>query len=255
MENFWQKDGYSNKFPFPANPIQHQKFEFETGFVTPGSQNSPAGHLFFNGQLLPHVFLSKSVNDVGIYSQSTSSVSRNDSLWSSRSNSTSSRSSKDLLRSSQSKSTTSNWSNKNSLSSTRSNSTNSRNSRGRTSISEACDRKVVPNQAKVARQKRVAREAYKVDRPILDAQYGSQRWQFITQTPLLNHQISHRKKSKNTGEEEFITKKRLDDHKAGDRAWFGQRFFRSFVLSCKKCHAMEPSKRNCTMLQGDIELK
>ncbi|KAL6999544.1 hypothetical protein U1Q18_000704 [Sarracenia purpurea var. burkii] len=62
MENSRRKNSSGDKFSFPIMPIQDQlqlpelEFEFKFGCVAPGSPNSPADHLFFNGRLLPHAF-------------------------------------------------------------------------------------------------------------------------------------------------------------------------------------------------------
>ncbi|CAK9182987.1 unnamed protein product [Ilex paraguariensis] len=209
METLRRKSGSGDKFSFPIIPIQDQQFEFEFGCVTPGSPNSPADHLFFNGQLLPHPFPLQATNITGIYSRSTSrtsTVSSKDSLMSSRSNSTNSRSSSC--------------------------------SSARTSTSEASERKAM-GQAKFSGKTAVK------NRLVLNHQYGSsRRWQFITPAPVVKHQISCRKRAEAAVQDELRAKKEARDKTGG----FGRRFFRSFVSACRECHAMNPPKRD-TVLQ------
>ncbi|XP_059664200.1 probable membrane-associated kinase regulator 1 [Cornus florida] len=228
MENRRLKNSSGDKFSFPAMPMQGQDSEFEFGCVTPGSPNSPADHLFFNGRLLPHAFplqpanSTKSTNYTRSMSR-TSSVSSKDSLMSSRSNSTSSRSSSC--------------------------------SSARTSTSEASERKLVPLSLQQA--KAGISRTYQANKPAaLAPQYGSsQRWQFITPSPGLNRQVSRSKKPGIVSQEELRAVKNVQEKsKTRSGSGFGSRFFRSFVSACKECHAMKPSRRD-DVLQGNIVLE
>ncbi|KAA8526816.1 hypothetical protein F0562_008955 [Nyssa sinensis] len=222
METRRRKNSSGDKFSFPTLPIHDQESEFEFGCVTPGSPNSPADHLFFNGRLLPHAFPSQPANAMRSYSRSASrrsSVSSKDSLVSSRSNSTNSSSSC---------------------------------SSARTSVSDASERKPLSN-GKTGSRTTVSREIYQANKPVLIPQYGSsQRWQFITPAPVLKHQVSHQKKAEIMALEELRLKNQAKD-KARKRSGLCRRFFRSFVSACKECHAIQPSKRN-DVLQGNMEL-
>lgn len=82
MEDRRSKCSSGNSFSFPTNSNEHQyaEFEFEFGSVTPKSPDSPADHLFFNGRLLPHTFLSPSSS-----SSNSRLTSRTSSVGSSRS--------------------------------------------------------------------------------------------------------------------------------------------------------------------------
>ncbi|KAK3034994.1 hypothetical protein RJ639_033372 [Escallonia herrerae] len=227
MENRRCRNSSGDKFSFPTFPVQDKEFEFDhSGCATPGSPNSPADHLFFNGRLLPHAFpLQHNITPYGTFSRSTS---RTSSISSSR----------------------------NSLMSSRSNSTSSLSSScssARTSTSDqASERKLVPlNEGKVALKTTFTRERYEADKPVLiNPQYG---WQFVAPVPVLTHQVSRRKKAEARVQQESKAKKRADG-KTGAKAGLCRRFFRSFVSTCKECHAMEPAKID-RVLQGKIELQ
>lgn len=219
MENHRRKSSSGDKFSFPIIQIQDHDFEF--GCVTPGSPNSPADRLFFNGKLLPHSFPCQPANNIISFSRSTSrtsSVSSKDSLMSSRSNSTNS---------------------------SRSSSCNS----ARTSTSEAIgSTKLTSNEAKVTSKNPLEKDWYQATKkPVLSPHYGSsQRWQFIAPAPpLIKHQVSRSRKAKRVERgQEFKSKKQSKDC-AIARTWFGMKFFGAVVSTCKECHAIKPSARKC----------
>ncbi|PIN15737.1 hypothetical protein CDL12_11633 [Handroanthus impetiginosus] len=203
MENRRRKTSSSgDKFSFPVTiPLAAEDSDqFEFGFVTaPGSPNSPADHLFYNGKLLPHVFPIQTTNNCNLsYSRSTSRTSSKDSLMSSRSNSTNSRS--------------------------------SNCSSARTSYSEAsserrissADRNILPGRPSTGRKER--------NRPVLSSQY---QWQLIAAAPVLKHQGSKARKVERNGS----NKKSGEETKPS----FGKRILKSFVSTCKECHAIKTS--------------
>ncbi|KAL2496424.1 hypothetical protein Fot_40181 [Forsythia ovata] len=204
MENQRRKNGSSDKFSFPIIAVRDSDSdEFEFGCVTkPGSPNSPADHLFYNGKLLPHAF---PLNQPAInfsYSRSTSrtsSISSKGSLMSSRSNSTNSRS--------------------------------SNCSSARTSTSETSERKILSG-GRIPGKKPVLNPQYKYS--------SSQRWQLIAPAPALMHQGSRSRKveCKELKSRKMEKDNNTDLH---GKSWFGRKVLRSFVSACKKCHAIETS--------------
>lgn len=84
--------------------------------------------------------------------------------------------------------------------------------------------------------------------------YGcSQRWQYITPVPGLNRDASKRRRGDDMrqGKKKEGTKKRKSKQKqkkekvsSGVRLRFGRRILRWFVMACRECHAIEPSKAN-----------
>ncbi|XP_073030531.1 uncharacterized protein [Primulina eburnea] len=205
-----------DKFSFPGQRNISDQFEFGC-VTTPGSLNSPADHLFFNGRLLPHVFpIQTSSNHNYSYSRSTSRTSSTgsykDSLMSSRSNSTNSRSS---------------------------NCSSARTSTSTDHYSNPGLRKV-SNMAKKERY-------HHVRPPVLnthECQYGSsQKWQFIAGAPVLKHQGSRSRKADHVLERKGSRKsKRVDEDHGGVKPWFGKRVLKSFVSACKECHAIKTSQ-------------
>lgn len=222
MANCRQKNKSVHKFSSPSNPIQDHELEFEFGSVTPSSPTSPADHLFLNGRLLPHDFPCPPAKPMSITlsrsTSRTSSVSSKDSLMWSRSNSTSSGSSSSCSTS------------------------------ARTSISDASERKILISRAKTSASKKpFEREIYQGKKPVLTPQYGSQRRQFITQTPVLSRKVLHRSKAESTRvlEKDQLKagKKRVKGKRNGSRG-FCWRFFSWFVSACNECHAISPSRRD-----------
>ncbi|CAA3024169.1 Hypothetical predicted protein [Olea europaea subsp. europaea] len=179
--------------------------EFEFECVTPKTPDSPADHLFLNGRLLPHVFQLQSANSFN-YSRSTSSVISKDSLMSSRSNSTNSRI--------------------------------SNSSSARTSTSEASERKVM-NGPKIP--SKLPANTAAVALPYC----SSRGWQFIAPAPVLMHQGSRSRPRKAADAVEPRESKSRKQGKNGSdlRGWFGRRVLRSFVSSCKECHAIRTPTR------------
>lgn len=212
MENNRRKKRSSggDSFSFPSTPNQLEDSDFEFGSLT-----SPADHLFFNGQLQPHSF-PLSQQQLQHYSVATT-TSRTSSIGSKDS----------------------------SLFSSRSNSTNSSCSSARTSSSDTSERRLfhsnINNRSMVS------------GRP----NYGcSQRWQYITPMPAstLNRDASKRirrrddtqqgtkKNNEKNKEKKKKKNKLLKKKKKVVTLRFGQRIFRWFVIACRQCHAMEPSK-------------
>ncbi|BAT89493.1 hypothetical protein LR48_Vigan08g022000 [Vigna angularis] len=202
-----------DSFSFRSTPTPESDFEF--GSLTPDSPSaepfatSPADHLFLNGRLQPHLF----------------------PLPTSRTSST-----------------------RDSLLSSLSNSTNSSCSSARTSSSDSAERKSFHNKLKGA--------AFMSKTPSHYPPYGcSQRWQYITPMPALNREGSLRrrtdknqdkgkgtmrnnnKEKKNNNKNKNKKKKKSKKENKGVRLRFGRRILRWFVMACRECHAMEPSKR------------
>ncbi|TKY66491.1 hypothetical protein E2542_SST09365 [Spatholobus suberectus] len=201
-----QKALLRDSFSFPSTPTPDSDFEF--GSLTPDSPStepftaSPADHLFLNGRLQPHPF----------------------PLPTSRTSST-----------------------KDSLLSSRSNSTNSSCSSARTSSSDSSERRSFHNKLKGGSLRSKTLSHYQA--------YGySQRWQYITPVPALNREGSVRRtRDAQQGKKDKGTKRKHNDKKKnkqskkemgnkGVRLRFGRRILRWFVMACRECHAMEPSK-------------
>ncbi|XP_017640248.1 uncharacterized protein LOC108481653 [Gossypium arboreum] len=209
-------------FSFPSTPNQDLDSEFEFGCFTPDSpsqdpcRTSPADHLFFNGRLLPHAFpLQPGTTIAGSCSRGTSrtsSINSKDSLMSSRSNSTNSRSSC---------------------------------SSARTSSSDNSERRLLYHHSKI-------HACNKASKMVTAQLYGdSQRWQYITQVPVLKREVSRRKNSGVEGKEALRAKKQGEHHQksSSSRGRSGPclKFFRLFLFACRVCHAMEPSRKQDVM--------
>ncbi|KAM1057535.1 hypothetical protein ACFX1X_031145 [Malus domestica] len=234
MENRRKKSSSADAFSFPSTPIHDQDSNFEFGCFTPDSasstgpcKDSPADHLFLNGRLLPHAFpfqpISNGfmvVDNISRRTSRTSSISSKDSLMSSRSNSTNSRSS-------------------------------SCSSSARTSSSDNSERKFVY-------RSKLSSDRYKGNKPnnnISSHQvYGnSQRWQFITAVPVPASLSRNNSRKKVIKVDQLERKGKSVKAKKNSRVktvvfrrrfLYGRRFFRWLVSTCKKCHAMEPSKKS-----------
>ncbi|XP_065864532.1 uncharacterized protein [Euphorbia lathyris] len=188
-------------FSFPSTP---QDSDFEFGCLTP-EKNSPADHLFYNGKLLPHYFPPQPAPN-GTISGSSSCKS---SLMSSRSNSVNS------SRSSVSCSSVS----------------------GRTSSSENWERsrKLLNGTRKFGS---VSSSSPMASKLVMAQLYGSsQRWQHIVPLPLpvLKREDSKRSVTSNSNSKEDHQKK-----KVSKSSGICLRFFKSLLLTCRQCHAMEP---------------
>ncbi|OMO53524.1 hypothetical protein COLO4_36703 [Corchorus olitorius] len=221
MENRRKRSSSGEIFSFPSTPNQDQESDFEFGCFTPESpsqdpyRTSPADHLFFNGRLLPHAFPLQPVaaaHDSRGTSR-TSSINSKDSLMSSRSNSTNSRSSC---------------------------------SSARTSSSENSERRFLYHSRSHA--------CHKASKLVTAQLYGdSQRWQYITPIPTLKREVSKRNK------DALRAKKQVDHHHHQEKSIISSRaksgpclrIFRLFLLICRECHAMEPSKKQ-DMVQGSL---
>ncbi|CAK7327767.1 unnamed protein product [Dovyalis caffra] len=218
-------------FSFPSTPSTlDQESDFEFGCLTPDSpscdpnKNSPADHLFFNGRLLPHSFpvLQQQPTTMllidNIYRETSraSSVGSKDSLMSSRSNST--------------------------------NSSRSSVSSARTSSSDNSERRRLHNNITSAKTPLASKA-------VMAQLYGSsQRWQHIMPVPTaaLKREDSRRKSGGILIKEGLSNKKQVKRGKR-QRSGLWRRFFRSFLVACRECHAMEPSSKD-DMLQGNIKL-
>ncbi|XP_027355298.1 uncharacterized protein LOC113865123 [Abrus precatorius] len=209
METHKKKNSSSNSFSFPSTPNQDSDFEF--GSLTPDSPSiepfttSPADQLFLNGRLLPHSFPL-------FQHQHNHPTSRTSSINSS----------------------------KDSFLSSRSNSTNSSCSSARTSSSDTSESRLFHNKIKGGTYKSMVSSHYQA--------YGrSQRWQYITPVPVLNRDGSMRtKRNMQQGKKKDKKNKKKKEKlkKKGVKLRFGRRIFRWFVMACRECHAMEPSKVN-----------
>ncbi|OMO88953.1 hypothetical protein CCACVL1_08089 [Corchorus capsularis] len=236
MENRRKRSSSGEIFSFPSTPNQDQESDFEFGCFTPESpsqdpyRTSPADHLFFNGRLLPHAFPLQPVaaahhDQYGSRGTSrTSSINSKDSLMSSRSNSTNSRSSC---------------------------------SSARTSSSENSERRFLYHSRSHA--------CHKASKLVTAQLYGdSQRWQYITPIPTLKRDVSKRKDGGvGVNKDALRAKKQVDHHHhhqeksiISSRAKSGPclRIFRLFLLICRECHAMEPSKKP-DMVQGNLTVR
>ncbi|XP_021912258.1 uncharacterized protein LOC110825975 [Carica papaya] len=240
MENRRKKSSSGEIFSFPSTPNEDsQNSDFEFGCLTPDSpsqdphRDSPADHLFCNGRLLPHAFPSPQRTAMARLTHSssratsrTSSVSSKDSLMSSRSNSTNSRSSRSSSCSS-----------------------------ARTSSSDNSERRMLYYTRVSSRSKNSTTMASK----LVTAQlYGSsQRWQYITPVPVaaLKREGSKRKNSVSgrviIGKEELkktksneLRREEKSSRRRSTKPGPCRRFFRSLLLACKECHAMEPSRKD-----------
>ncbi|XP_019193112.1 PREDICTED: uncharacterized protein LOC109187380 [Ipomoea nil] len=202
-------------------PVHEQDGEFEFGCVStsPGSPNSPADRLFFNGKLLPHDFPCPPASGFS-YSRSTSrasSVSSKDSLMSSRCNSSNS----------------------------------SRCSSARTSTSESSERKLATKNIRY----HMMRNSHS-GRPVPGSQHltASQRWQFMATPALVDRRNKQRHGTGASRNQEPKLRKQGDDgeklitNKTAGKSSFGLRILRSFVSTCKECHAIQPSNREAVIL-------
>ncbi|MED6200652.1 hypothetical protein PIB30_087320 [Stylosanthes scabra] len=240
METRQRKTTSGDSFSFPSTPNPDSDFEFGS-LTTPDSPSSdqcitsPADHLFFNGRLQPHSFpLFHPPNhhhhhSIAVASR-TSSISSKDSLMSSRSNSINSRGS------------------------------SSCSSSARTSASDSSERRLLHSKlsslSSSSPSSPSCKGVYMGKRTMVSAHhqvYGcSQRWQYITPVPALNRDASKKrtakvKQKKKMKEEKKSTKKikknnNMEKKKTKVRLRFGRKILRWFVMACRECHAMEPSK-------------
>ncbi|EOY13071.1 Uncharacterized protein TCM_031597 [Theobroma cacao] len=227
METRRKRSSSGEIFSFPSTPnLQDQDSDFKFGCFTPDSpsldpyRTSPADHLFFNGRLLPHAFPLQPATMVAADSSRgtsrTSSINSKDSIMSSRSNSANSRSSC---------------------------------SSARTSSSDNSERRLWYHSKIHARKTSI----------MVTAQlYGdSQRWQYITQVPVLKREVSGRKNSGAVVKEALRAKKQGDhlQERSSTRGKSGPclRLFRLFLLACRECHAMEPSRKQ-DVVQGNLSV-
>ncbi|XP_019412712.1 PREDICTED: uncharacterized protein LOC109325021 [Lupinus angustifolius] len=207
-----------DSFSFPSTPNQDSEFEF--GSLTPDSpssdpcRTSPADKLFFNGRLQPHSFPVIFHRPIGpaIATSHTSSISSKDSLVSSRSNST-----------------------------------NSSRSSARTSSSDNSERRLFHNKVSVSLTSSYSKGSYTVNRSVAlghNKQYRcSRRWQYITPVPALNRDASKRRSGDMKQRKKEEGKKRRKKKKVSRVGLrFVRRILRWFVITCRECHAMEPSK-------------
>ncbi|KAK9152826.1 hypothetical protein Sjap_000306 [Stephania japonica] len=207
--------------------VLDQDSEFEFGRITPDSptsdpsyEGSPADVLFSNGRLLPHVFPSQSRKSISL-EQPTSR--------------TSSISSKDY-----------------SLMSSRSNSSNSRSSNSSSSIaasmSDCNDKKPMnsgPNVGSTTRATITRSRSLRTRSARLQPCPSGQKWQFIAvPTPCLASPLERKRSEKGMAQHDQLRSKKqavLQKSKDQQSSSFSQRLLKSFVLGCRKCHALEPS--------------
>ncbi|KAL1363430.1 hypothetical protein AAHE18_03G148800 [Arachis hypogaea] len=230
MDSRRRKSTSGDSFSFPSTPNPESDFEFES--LTPDSpssdpcRTSPADHLFFNGRLQPHSFPLFQHHHHSISTTSrTSSISSKDSLMSSRSNSINSRGS------------------------------SSCSSSARTSASDGSERRLLHSKLSSLSSSASpsCKGVYMGKRTMVSAHpqvYGcSQRWQYLTPVPALNRDASKKrtgevkqkkKEDKKTKKKKKMMKKKNKEKKV--RLRFGRKILRWFVMACKECHAMEPSK-------------
>ncbi|KAL8512233.1 hypothetical protein ACS0TY_018618 [Phlomoides rotata] len=171
----------------------------------PGSPNSPADHLFFNGKLLPLSFPIPTPNSL-FYSRSTSRTSSKDSLMSSRSN--------------------------------------SRSSSARTSTSEAAsERKLIISSCNddFGRSMSGRRERKK---PAVSYHYeSSRRRQLFAAAPVLKQQGSRSLRKAKILERNGNKKSSsggVDSKDSGaTKSWSGWNVLKLFVSACQECHAIK----------------
>ncbi|XVF78561.1 hypothetical protein PTKIN_Ptkin14bG0144200 [Pterospermum kingtungense] len=229
MENRRKRSSSGERFSFPSIANQDQDSDFEFGCFTPdlpcqdSYKTSPADHIFFNGRLLPHAFPLQPSTMVAADGTSrgtsrTSSINSKDSLMSSRSNSTNSRSSC---------------------------------SSARTSSSDNSERRLLYYRSK-------SHACNKASKMVTAQLHGdSQRWQYITQVPVLKRDVSKRKNNNGVVVKEAMKAKKQGDHHHHQRSTGRERsgtclrFFQLFLLVCKQCHAMEPSRKP-DAVQGNL---
>ena len=85
--------------------------------------------------------------------------------------------------------------------------------------------------------------------------YGSsQRWQFITPAPVLGPSLSRRRRG-GSAELRLSPKKKNMSNVSDERLGFCQRVLRSFVKSCKACHAMEGAAVEDDDFESQLEIK
>ncbi|XVF70164.1 hypothetical protein PTKIN_Ptkin11bG0139300 [Pterospermum kingtungense] len=229
MEKHRKKFSSGDKFSFPRTPTQDQDSDFEFGCFTPDSpsqdpyKSSPADYLFFNGRFLPHAFPLQpstmiAAEHISRGTSRTNSINSKDTLMSSRRNSTSSRS--------------------------------SCSSSARTSLSDSSERRLLYH------SKIHACNYNKASKTVTAQLYGdSQRWQYITAMPVLKREISRKKNSGVTVKDTLRAKKQGDlrQERSNTRRKSGPclRLFRLFLLVCRQCHAMEPSRKQ-DVVQGNL---
>lgn len=234
-------DASATAFSFPSTPAHSSSSpsssdDFEFGCLTPDSpstdpnKNSPADHLFFNGRLLPHSFPFRS---------SPSAATANSALTASRGTSrTSSIGSKDY-----------------SLVSSRSNSTNSScSSSARTSSSDNSERRLL--YCRQGSKSSASNGALGSSKAVSARVYGSsQRWQFMAPVPALSRDSSRRRKVVERNEKQEKKAAAAKAKKRSRRPWrLGRRLFRWILTACRKCHAIEPSRKD-EIMTGKANLR
>ncbi|XVE80109.1 hypothetical protein DITRI_Ditri14bG0112800 [Diplodiscus trichospermus] len=216
MENRRKRSSSGEIFSFPSTPNQDQDSDFEFGCFTPDSpsqgpyRTSPADNLFFNGRLLPHAFPLQPATMVVAADHSSRGTSRTSSINS-----------------------------KDSLMSSRCNSTNSRSScsSARTSSSDNSERRLLYHS-------KIHACNNKASKMVTAQLYGdSQRWQYITAVPVLKREASRRKNSEVMVKEAMRAKKQGQGDHHREKSGHCLRLFRLFLLACRECHAMEPSRK------------
>ncbi|KAL0743581.1 hypothetical protein Bca4012_085094 [Brassica carinata] len=205
--------------------------EFEFGSLTPSSpsqdlENSPADHLFFNGRLLPHVFLVPNNNTKW-------SISRTTSEYASRSNSTNSRTSFGSNSSS-----TSNYSPR----------TSSFNGNNNTTINHrSLDSKPPPSMyGETVNTTKI--KAVEMVKASLYMSYSSQRWQYITPAPVKRSggiRVGGRKKNKKAAR----IRKKVEGRRGSRVMRWWRRILMAALFVCRECHALEGASERLKALK------
>ncbi|KAK8519951.1 hypothetical protein V6N13_031572 [Hibiscus sabdariffa] len=209
MESRRKRSSSGELFSFPSAPNEPDS-DFEFGcFARPDSpsldpyKTSPADHLFFNGRLLPHAFPLRRPSPTTT-SRTGSTNSKHSSMWS-RSNSTNSRS--------------------------------STSSSARTSSSDSSERRLLYH----SRIRGYNNRASKLVSGQLYGDCYSHRWQYITAVPVLKREVSSSRRKNGEAKKQGGQQEKRAVSKGRSMACL--RFLRLFLLACRECHAMGPSRK------------
>ncbi|KAK9688877.1 hypothetical protein RND81_09G017800 [Saponaria officinalis] len=255
-------------FSFPGTPTE----EFEFGScVTPSSpvtpneltkiSTSPADQFFLNGRLLPHDFppvsTSSRTSFSGRENLAYSTTTTTTSTTTVTSNSINSNAMINLSRGTSVGSNMSIMSSRSNSSNSRGSSTCSTCSNARASTGEVSERKTFHQKSRMIHMKGYCRTASVRDQRNVSSSssrlgkyYGttssggsSQRWQFITPAPVLGPSLSRRSLGSNTSPKKSTGNSNSNDNSNSNsnsnNGGFLHRILRSFVATCKACHAME----------------
>lgn len=218
-------------FSLPKMVISQDDQDLEFKFCSvmePGaSPDSPADHLFSNGQLVPHDFPCPSSKKLNFVSRSTSWGSSKDG----------------------SEFSTSSRSNSCSSSQRSSSCSSSSSSRTSTSTDANYERRVLIRARKPrSSASKPAPVTYKLHKHkhVSTPEHGSRKWQFIAAAPVLNGNVFHKGgKFKERNRTESADQKGSENKKEGKSKGCWRRFFCLFVSACNEFHAIEPSTIKC----------